>query len=429
MNEVFLQNLAQQWHDHFGNTTNDEFAAIRREQFDNFMQQGLPTLKHEHWKYTNLTSIKGQRFHFAPRPTVNNTVEKFLINEEHYRLVFVDGHFIAELSIIPEQAIDWELVNLRAANTEVTKPYLEKPAHGNVFAYLNDGCLKDGAFIRVKQNTIVSKPIHLLYLNSLDANQSLASLRNIIIVEPGADITVIEEHISQNDDIYLTNTMTQLYAEQDARIQYIKIQNQNKFSYHFGNIEITQRKNSKVHLHHINLGSQLAREDIHSHLRGEEAAIAIHGLYLPLKQQHHDVHTYVNHEADHTTSEEFYKGVVAHKSRAVFNGKIVVSKHIKQAVANLQNKNLLLSTECDVNTKPELEIYSDDVKCRHGATIGQLDKEMLFYLQARGISKEVAYQLLLTAFINDTLVTLPNQEIAAAIKNLINIYCEEHCNE
>lgn len=428
MNEVFLQNLVQEWQEHFGNSGNDEFSEIRRQQFDNFVQQGLPTLKHEHWKYTNLTPLKAQRFHFASRPTTNNDLEQYFINEEHYRLVFIDGHFVAEVSVIPSQAIDWECSNLSARFTE-TKSYLAKTAHGNVFAYLNDGCLKDGAFIKVKQNTILDKPVHLLYLNSSNSNQSLTSLRNIIVAEPGADITIIEEHISQNDDVYLTNAMTQLHAEQDARIQYIKIQNQNRSSYHFGNLEITQRKNSKVHLHHINLGSQLAREDIHCHLSGVEAAIAMHGLYLPFKQQHHDVHTYVYHEADHTTSEEFYKGVVANKSRAVFNGKIVVSKHIKQAVANLQNKNLLLSAECDVNTKPELEIYSDDVKCRHGATVGQLDKEMLFYLQSRGIAKELAYQLLLTAFINDTLVTIPNQKIAAAIKNIITSYCEEHCYE
>lgn len=431
MKDIFLQHLEQDWHQYFGNlASNPDLVSCRKKQFDQFVKLGLPTSKDEHWKYTNLAPIKALQFKLASSTNdVKDEISQYFLVEPHYRLVFVNGSFVAKWSIITSETSKLILASLCDATEkfyDYVKPYLidDHTTNSNPFAKLNTACIKEGAFIIVPESVDVKKPIHILNINSTHTEQNLNHLRNIVIAQSGCKITILEEHLSMNDSVYFTNSMTNIHAEKGAFIHYTKIQNQNKKSFHIGNLEINQERESRVELSHLNLGSKIAREDVRCHLK-EGSCVKIQGMYLPLNQQHIDVHTDINHEASHTASDQSYKGIVGQKSRAVFNGKIKVIKNIKQAIANLQNKNLLLSSESEVNTKPELEIYSDDVKCHHGATVGQLDQQMLFYLQSRGIPLETAYRMLLTAFINDNLTNFKHHHMIEQIKNLVTHYCEE----
>lgn len=430
MRDVFLQHLHDYWHCHYGQIAgNAELNKLRRKQFDEFMTSGLPTIKDEHWKYTNLKPIQSLRFALSSHDTsLKSEAEKYFLNDSHYRLVFINGLFAQNLSLVPTNTPKFILASLHDAIDkyyEYLQPYLNEPVNNNPFAKLNTACMKEGTFIFVPKNFIVDRPIHILNINSNTGESYLNNVRNIIVAEPGARVTILEEHLSTENSTFLTNTMTHLHADVDSNIHYTKIQKQASESFHMGNIEVHQKKDSNVEIHHLILGAKMGREDITCDLDETGAAVTLQGLYLPLNRQHIDVHSYINHNASHTTSEELYKGIIANESPAVFNGKIRVAKNIKQVIANLQNKNLLISPESEVNTKPELEIYSDDVKCRHGATVGQLDRQMLFYLQSRGIALETAYRMLLTAFISDNLATLPHPHTAEQIKNLVTHYCEE----
>lgn len=422
----FIQHIASEWQDHFSKSDLPLVDDLRREHFDQFIDQGLPDQKNEQWKYTNLTAIKKLQFSIiSEEPVVNKNIEHYF-QKDCDRLVFVDGFYKEQYSNI--SALNLVIVPIAMAlqqHRDLINPYLNSLQESCAFSKLNMACLKEGAFIFVSKNGRVKKPIQLLYLSTSHKEAALNNIRNIIVADANAHLTIIEEHVSMQEQAYFTNVATSLHANESANIEYIKIQNQHRQSFHVGSINIVQKRDSQVNVHHISLGGQLARENLNCYLEGKGSSVNINGLYLPLSQQHIDVHTYINHNAENTISEQFYKGMAAKKSRAVFNGKINVVANIKKVVANLQNKNLLLTTDSEINTKPELEIYSDDVKCRHGATVGQLDTEMLFYLRSRGISLDQAYHLLLLAFIEEHLTTVPLPSIAEKIKKLVSNYCEE----
>jgi Fe-S cluster assembly protein SufD len=290
------------------------------------------------------------------------------------------------------------------------------------FSHLNAAYLQDGALVVLPENFQMQQPLHLLFLST---TSNLQNSRNIIIAEQNARGHIFEEHLSFSDQVYFANVQTQIIAKESSCLSYSKLQQQNLNSFHIANVQIHQAKESQVQVQHYSLGSKLARENINSFLEAKGASIDLKGLFLPLNQQHIDINLNIDHLADATSSEASFKGVAAHKSVAVFNGKIEVSDHIKQAIANLQNKNLLLTSDAEINTKPELKIYSNDVKCKHGATIGQIDQQMLFYLRSRGIGAQQAYQLLLLAFIREQLNCLSDNLVTNKIVSAINQVCEE----
>jgi Fe-S cluster assembly protein SufD len=333
------------------------------------------------------------------------------MTSEYYQLVFMDGHFQVALSSLPETQ-SFIATNLAYAKTH----------HQDLLQYYmgqHPLALTDGAFIFVRSDCIVTKPIHLLFLSSKDSLDSSQTLHNVLIFEKGAQATLFEEHESLNTSPYEVNVCTELYADNQAQVIYHKLQQQHSKSYHFANFDVMQKSNSRVVAHHYHLGGEKASEDINVCLNESGACLSLRGLALAYrKRQHIDVNIFVQHLADYTQSEELFKCVVASQARGVFKGKIFVTENIKQAVANLQNKNLLLAKDAEINTKPELEIYSDDVKCNHGAAIGQLDPQMLFYLRSRGIPQETAYQLLLLAFINEQFTAMP-QTVSAKILQAI----------
>lgn len=421
----FVQHIASEWQEHFSKSDLALLNDLRRAHFDQFMNQGLPDQKNEQWKYTNLAAIKKLQFSIISEESgFNENIEQYF-QKDCYRLVFVDGFYKEQYSSVSaSNVVITPIATALQEHRDLIGPYLNAIQENCAFSKLNMACLKEGAFIFVSKTCQAEKPIQLLYLSTSNNVAALNNIRNIIVADTGAQLTIIEEHVSLQEQTYFSNVATSLHANESANIEYIKIQNQHRQSFHVGSINVIQKRDSQVNVHHISLGSQLARENLNCYLEDQGSSVNINGLYLPLSQQHIDVHTYINHNAENTVSEQFYKGMAAKKSRAVFNGKINVVANIKKVVANLQNKNLLLTTDSEINTKPELEIYSDDVKCRHGATVGQLDAEMLFYLRSRGIDLDQAYQLLLLAFIEEHLTTVPIPNIAEKIKKLVSNYCE-----
>lgn len=423
-----LQQYEQTWREHFAGEDKDWLYVLRQQQLNAFLVKGFPTTKDEHWKYTNVAPIKKQLFEFSkpiPSPVEQNKISQFFLTGDYYRLVFVDGFFDKNNSILPI-AGKYIIANLAEAlkqHADLVQHYFNQQKNLSAFGHLNLACVKDGVFIYAPKYCSIKKPIQIIFLTTGSGSCSWQNTHNIIIAESQADLTLIEEHQSLTDRVYVSNVFTQIDAGEASRVEYIKLQNQHHHSFHLGNIDIRQKKDSQVFAHHYSLGAQLARDDLHCYLNETNAFLRLQGLYLPLNYQHIDLHSFIYHCADHTTSEELFKGVIASKSRAVFNGKICVEKNIKHNFANLQNKNLLLARDAEVNTKPELEIYSDNVKCQHGATVGQIDKEMLFYLRSRGISEEEAYQVLLMAFIQEPLKDM-SEEVAQKILRCITKHCE-----
>jgi Fe-S cluster assembly protein SufD len=415
------------WQDFFNLQPEDGLAQLRQEKFAKFMKSGLPTTRGEEWKYTPPPSFDKHCFELAPkRQECISTIQPFLLANLPWRMVFIDGHFQADLSLIPndKHIVVTNLAQAIIHHKDLIQQHLSLQRDA-AFANLNTAFMQDGAFIYFPVQATCRDPIHLLFLNSDYQEKTLQTIRNIIIVDEKVQATFLEEHGSLAQTPYMVNFYTQLFVGSDSQISYIKLQNQHANSFHIANFEIRQKQDSRVNAFLYHLGGELAREDLHAYLNEQGATLSLNGIFLPFKKQHIDVHTAIHHLADHTESDTLFKGVVASKSRAVFNGKIVVESNIKKAVANLQNKNLLLAPDAEVNTKPELEIYSDDVKCKHGAATGNLDQQMLFYMRSRGIDKESAYQLLLLAFIHEQININAQNMISEKILTCITQHYED----
>lgn len=431
MIDGLLDRYKQQWRSYVETLSEDSWLLELREgQLKKFLTAGIPTVKDEFWKYTDLQSLKKHNFTLSSESkgiVSQAELESFYIDSE-YRLVFIDGIVSEAFSHLPTQEarlIVSSLSNALKTHTEEVREYLQFDHPGShSFALLNTACLQDGAFIVLPEDCCLSKPLHLLYLSTTNAKNGMQHAKNIFVLHKNAKARLVEDHYSLADEVYFQNIVTQIHAGENADVQYIKLQNQAARSFHIASTSIYQQKMSQVDSHLYHLGSELAREDVHSFLMGDGSSTQLQGLYLPLNKQHIDIHTDVHHQADNTSSEERYNGIIANKSCAVFNGKIIVDKNTSKTSANLQNKNIILTSDSTVNSKPELEIFAQDVKCKHGATVGQIDQDMLFYLRSRGISKEQAYQYLLMAFVNEYLTSL-SPSLVDKITQTVMKHCEE----
>lgn len=415
-NPSCLQAYQSSWHAHMASQLNDEFASWRQEQLAQFLIKQLPA---------NLTTILSSSYPVSDKnPLLEKHCPPFIsASESAYRLVFLNGHYQSHLSVTP---IDDNIIITNLATALINYPaqlraYLMQCKDESALINLNNAYLHEGAFVYVPAHCQLDRPVHLLFLGN---QASCHSLRNIIVADDNANLVVFEEHVSLTDSPYVTQIVTQVIAQPAAKITYMKLQQQNADSIHIANLEVNQAKNSEVIGQKIDLGSHVAQETIFTRLYEKGATLKLQGIYLPLKKQQMSIAINVSHLADHTNCEINYRGAVASQSKGHFVGKIEVAKQIKKADAALQNKNLLLARDAEVSTKPELEIYADDVKCKHGATIGQIDANMLFYLRSRGISPEEAYKLLLVAFIQQHLEKL-HPVISPKLIEIVTGYCEE----
>jgi Fe-S cluster assembly protein SufD len=388
---------------HFSDTK--WLCDFRLQQFKHFLQRGLPTRKEEAWKYTEIKKISTQL----------GSVNEWLPNAEKIAaikkvtdiiLTFINGHYVAALSqteTLPNEITFCALSQGMKTQEQKLKSYLTRDIDGKrfPFAQLNAAMMTDGVLLDIPENVKIKKPIYFLFVNTKQ-NGHMTNPRNLIIANANSQVTVIEDHQSDRAEHYFTNVVTDIYAEKGAKIKYYKLQNEETTATHVANIFIQQQQDSCVQTYFFSHGANLAREDlsIWQHAKGAESYL--HGLYeLTHDLQHIDHHVHIDHLAPHGTSAMLYKGILNKKSRAVFNGKVYVHKDAQQINAHQANHNILLSNDAEVNTKPELEIYADDVKCTHGATVGQLDQEALFYLRSRGINFSDAHQIITRAFLQE----------------------------
>jgi Fe-S cluster assembly protein SufD len=280
--------------------------------------------------------------------------------------------------------------------------------------------MAEGAFIQVVAGSIIKKPVELLVINTGETDKLATHLRHVVDMGEGSELTLVEHYVSLTDNsVGLTDVISEVNLAEKAHLNHFKLQHESLSHYHIATLAGKQAGSSVWHTNNISLGAKLARNDIHSQLLGEQAHVTMDGMYLVTGKQHVDNHTRIDHAVPNTTSEEIYKGVLDGDSHAVFNGKVVVHKDAQKTDANQSNRNLLLSRTCEIDTKPEMEIYADDVKCGHGSTVGQLDEQQLFFLRARGMDETSARSLLTYAFAVEVLQRISDLPIRQALSNVI----------
>jgi len=373
-----------------------------------FAELGFPTLRDEDWRFTNVAPI--EKLPFVPAKEIAaNGAESQLLGKAAFtklsgnRLVFVNGFFSAKLSNLTPANKGVRIENLSTAlakDSALIEKHLGKYAKtaGNSFAALNQAFFSDGAFIFVPQGVEVAEPVQLIYISSAKHNGETIQPRNLIIAEANSKLTVVESYISTNGTSYFTNAVTEIVAGDNASLEHVKLQDEAGNAFHVATIAGEFGKTSNVNVHSCALGAKISRNNIRTKLAGEGLECVLNGLYLTKDDQIADHHMIVEHAQPHCASHEYFNGILDDKSKGVFHGRIYVHAIAQKTDAKQTNKNLLLSDDATADTKPQLEIYADDVKCTHGATIGQLNDESIFYLRARGIPENTARRMLIHAF-------------------------------
>ncbi|HKI77479.1 MAG TPA: Fe-S cluster assembly protein SufD [Ignavibacteriaceae bacterium] len=411
----------------FENSLNGEsklpIHQLRKEAIDNFSKLDFPNTKEEEWKYTNISPLL--KYNFKPASgkgnVSSNQISKFLFDEmEKSLLVFVNGQFDEKLSKIknlPDGVVAGSISNAIKEKSLVIEKHLGKYADykDQIFTALSTAYTKDGAFIFVPDGKIIDDPIHVLFLTDSSEENILSQPRNLFVAGKNSQVTIIEHFVSLDESIYFTNSVTEIFADDNAVVNHIKLQEESKKAFHIGRMEIGQGRGSNFTSYAISLGGDISRNDFNSKFNEEGSECTLNGLFLIDGTQLFDVHTLIDHAKPHCNSHEHYKGILDDKSRGVFNGKVMVRQDAQKTNAFQENNNIILSDNALVNTKPQLEIFADDVKCSHGATIGQLDEDSMFYLKSRGIGEETARTILIHAFASDVVQTIKVE----AIKNYI----------
>lgn len=388
---------------------NDQRAAA----LAHFESVGLPGIRDEDWRYTNLRSLKNNDYALSSASSLN--IE--LTATENPRLVFVDGHLDATASTALSDQVSllsdsFDLVKESFGTT------LPKNQHG--FTALNTAYAQDGYVLNLKQGQVLEGVLEVIFVSQ--STDLVSHTRNVIIAAANTQCTIVERHIGVDGAVYLNNIVTEIIAGDNAHIDHYKIQQESNDAFHMGGVFINQANNSQVKNHNIALSGLVTRNDITTNLLGQGAHMEMNGLVLGQGRQHIDNHTEVNHAVPNCTSDEYYKTVLDDNSRSVFRGRIIVAEDAQQTNADQQNNNLLLSKNAEADCKPQLEIYADDVKCSHGATVGQLDPVSLFYLKSRGINTDSANALLTFAFANEVIERV---QVASVREELTQIMAGE----
>ncbi|MCM4167901.1 FeS cluster assembly protein SufD [Arenibacter antarcticus] len=400
---------------------------IRTEAIKNFEAKGFPTKKEEEWKYTSLNTL--QKVDFSIFPKTESTldyrdVKKYFMHEiDTYKIVFVDGVYSSYLSETTHDGVDVCLMSA-ALNKPMYKAvidvYFNKIASKDEsLTTLNTAFSREGAYIYIPKNKIPKKPIEILHFSTGTEAALMLQPRNLIIAEENSEMQIIERHQSLTTNEVFTNAVTEIFAGKNAIVDYYKVQNDGLTASLIDNTYIDQKDGSVVDIHTFSFGGKLTRNNLNFYQNGERINSTLRGITIIGEKQHVDHHTLVNHIQPNCESYQDYKGIYGENSSGVFNGKIIVDKIAQKTNAFQQNNNILMSDKATINTKPQLEIFADDVKCSHGCTIGQLDDEALFYLRSRGIPKKEARALLMYAFANNILSTVRIPELKTRINKLI----------
>ena len=407
-------------------------TALRRTAFNHFIGSGFPTTRNEEWKYTNVSKLINGQTEFSAGAG-HTSLAPSEIKKLHYEglkaniLVFVNGKRHHNSGVVLSPSYELELLSVAEADEKRVPGFHEnfgRLAHSesDAFTALNTAFVQEGTYIRVPEGTTPELPVLLYYITDCTSEPVLQQPRNLIVIGKNAHLNVTEHYTQIGNNQGFTNAVTEIVLEEGASVEYYKFGAEAEAGNHIGSTFIYLNTESKAKTVTLNRGGALVRNNLNFILAGERSDARMYGLYVGRNKSHIDNHTSAEHQAPNTFSDELYKGVLAESSRGVFNGKIMVRQAAQKTNAFQSNRNILLSDGADVNTKPQLEIFADDVKCSHGATIGPMEEEPLFYLQSRGIGAEAARGMLLQAFTADVLAYISIPEIRAQEELLLQEY-------
>ncbi len=406
---------------------------IRKAAIARFAELGFPTARNEDWKFTNLASLTKALFQTFTRDELEHLYRGFAMRTpedledlDAYQIGFLNGHYAEALStfefsiLTPPTGLILESLP-QALMKDAARVQANLARHAKYdehsFVALNTASLRDGAFICVPRGTVLNKPLHLLFVSTTPDGPIATHPRSLVVVGENTQVTIVETYVGQGD--YFTNAIVEIVAGENAIIDHYKVQRESKDAYHIATTAVHQAKGSNFRTHYIGLGGKLVRNEVHVRFDGEGAEATVNGLYLASGNQHMDNFTVIDHAKPHCDSHELYKGILDGKAHGVFNGKIFVRPDAQKTDAKQTNQTLLLSEDAVINTKPQLEIFADDVKCTHGATVGQLDPNQLFYLRARGLGLEEARNLLTFAFANDIIGRIQVEPLRKQLEGLL----------
>lgn len=393
------------------------------------MSVGFPTTKQEDWRFTPVAPIAQRDWELAGSSARRSTVtradlEPFLFGSDWHALVFVDGVFspgLSKRSALPSGVTVEPLSSAEGSAADLIDQLFGTIAKPEVtsFAALNAAFATEGAVLRFSPKVRVTEPVQLVYLSTGNARDTVQHIRNIIWVESGAEAQVVESYVGLAGGSSWSNVVTEVRVESNAWVEHTRIQRELETSFHIGLTSIHQERDSHYRSFTLSAGGALSRHDLQARLGGENVETLLYGLYLGRGQQLVDNHTAIFHDHPHCRSWEVYKGILDDRSHAVFNGKVFVRPEAQKTDAKQTNRNLLLSEGAKVDTKPQLEIFADDVKCTHGATVGRIDEIAYYYLQSRGIPREDAQQILTYAFAAEVVEEVASEEVKGALDRLI----------
>lgn len=402
-------------------------TRLRKAAMLRFEEKGFPTTKDEEWKYTDISAIKKSEFELAPSAQAPLSVEEIntipFADLKTSRIVFWNGHFQPELSTsgaLPGGARVSHLKELLVSDAGFLESHLNQYVRweDQVLNALNLAFLQDGAVIHVPRGVVVEEPIHLLFLTGTEETPLMVHPRVLIVAEENSQVSIAESHIGISGR-YWSNGVTEIIAGENAVVDHYKLQKESNDGYHTATVQSYQSRMSSVTTTTVSLSGAIIRNETNSALDGEGCWSELNGLFLVSRDQHIDNFTQLEHLKPNCSSREHYKGILDDRSQGVFRGRIVVAKDAQKTDSKQTNNNLLLSDDALINTKPQLEIYADDVKCTHGATIGQLDRDAVFYLRSRGIDKKAARSILIYAFASEMVGRIKLEELAQQLDNYL----------
>jgi Fe-S cluster assembly protein SufD len=402
-------------------------GKLREEAFAQFKEVGFPGSSDEDWRFTNITPISGTDFQLPPkgnRRVSRREIEPCFLEGASCTLVFVNGRFAPELSAAPDAS---EGIIARSLAEQIrTDPGTVEANLGrflgtkrNAFCALNTAFLEDGAYVHIRQGLILERPIHLLFVSVGSDAPRMIHPRNLIVAETGSEATIVEEYVSFGEGRLLCNAATEVRVDAAANVSHYRIERKSAQIFHVSTLRLEQSRDTQVMSHSILLGGTLVRNNVHPVLAGMGGECLVNGLFLGTGREHLDNYMLVEHRSPHCDSRQFYNGILDEQAKGVFHGRIIVHQHAQKTDAKQTNRNILLSDDAQIDTKPQLEIFADDVKCTHGATIGQIDEDALFYLRTRGIDERSARRLLLESFAKECLDRMNQGPARSHVETLI----------
>jgi len=403
---------------------------LRQDAFARFCEVGFPTTHDEDWRFTNVSAIAQTAFRLTCNRRVwlsQQELKPYRVAGVACQLVFVNGHFARELSLLGKLLDGVKVSSLAgeiSSSPGAIEPHLGRylDVRRDAFCALNTAFVEHGAFVRIPRGTLVEEPICLLFVSTADDAPSMSHPRNLIVAEEDSQATFVEDYVSLDGGAVFCNTVTELVAGDHTVLSHYMVEREHKEAFNISTLRIQQERSTNVVSHSLLLGGALVRNNVHPVLAGEGGECLINGLFIGNGRQHLDNYMLVEHASPRCGSRQFYNGILDGHAHGVFHGRIIVHKDAQKTDAKQTNRNLLLSDDAQIDTKPQLEIYADDVKCTHGATIGQIEGDALFYLRSRGIDEVSARKLLLFAFASECLDRMKQGPVRKHVEALIN-----HC--